>query len=92
MVFQCLNLEYYSLVGFIVFKFWLLVKLYKRINQNFILVVDKRKLLDDILYVYELCLVKFFGSLGYGDKFCDVLQECLEVMLCLGEIGYVFIY
>ena len=83
------NPEYYSLVGFTVSKPWLLVKPYKRINQNLISAVEQRKLSDDILHVYEPCLAKLLGSPGYGDKPCDVSQECLKVMLRPGEIGYV---
>ena len=88
-VLQRSNPQYYNLVGFTVSKPWLLVKPYKRINQNLISAVDKRKLSDDILHVYEPCLAKLLGSPGYGDKPCDVSQECLEVMLRPGEIGYV---
>ena len=88
-VLQRSNPQYYNLVGFTVSKPWLLVKPYKRINQNLISAIDEGKLSDDILHVYEPCVAKLLGSPGYGDKPCDVSQECLEVMLRPGEIGYV---
>lgn len=81
--------QYYNLVGITVSKPWLVVKPYKRIDQNLITAVDKRKLSNDILHVYEPCLAKLLGSPGYGDKPCDISQECWEVMVRPGEIGYV---
>lgn len=81
--------QYYSLVGITVSKPWLVVKPYKRIDQNLTTAVDKRKLSNDILHVYEPCLAKLLGSPGYGDKPCDISQECWEVMVRPGEIGYV---
>lgn len=88
-VLQRSNPQYYNLVGFTVSKPWLVVKPYKRIDQHLISAVDKRKLSDDILHVYEPCLAKLLGSPGYGDKPCDVSQECWEAMVRPGEIGYV---
>lgn len=83
------NPQYYNLVGFTVSQPWLTVKAYKRIDLNLITAVDKRKLSDDILHVYEPCLAKLLGSPGYGDKPCDVSQECWDVMVRPGEIGFV---
>ena len=88
-VLQRSNQQYYNLVGFTVSKPWLVVKPYKRIDQNLSTVVDKRKLSDDILDMYEPCLARLLGSPGYGDKPCDVSQECWELMVRPGEIGYV---
>lgn len=88
-VLQRSNPQYYNLVGFTVSKPWLVVKPYKRIDQHLISAVDKRELSDDILHVYEPCLAKLLGSPGYGDKPCDVSQECWKAMVRPGEIGYV---
>ncbi|XP_078350933.1 UPF0764 protein C16orf89 homolog [Oculina patagonica] len=83
------NPQYYNLVGFTVSQPWLTVKHYKRIDPNLSTAFDKRKLSDDILHDYEPCLAKLLGSPGYGDKPCDVPEECWEIMVRPGEIGFV---
>ena len=81
--------QYYNLVGFSVTQPWQVVRRRNRIDPKLVTKVEKRKLSNDILQKYEPCLARLLGSPGYGDKLCDVTQECWEVMMRPGEIGYV---
>lgn len=81
--------HYYNLVGFTVSQPWQTVKRNRRIKPNLATAFNKRKLSDDILRKYEPCLARLLGSPGYGDKPCDVTEECWEVMMRPGEVGYV---
>lgn len=81
--------QYYNLVGFSVTRPWQTIRNRNRIDPKLVTKVDKRKLSDDILQEYEPCLARLLGSSGYGDKPCDVAEECWEVMMRPGEIGYV---
>ena len=65
------------------------MKRYKKINPNLTTTFNKRKLSDDILQKYESCLARLLGSPGYGDKPCEITEECWEIMMRPGEIGYV---
>ena len=77
------------MVGFTVSQPWLTVKKYKRIDPNLTTAFDKRKLSDDILRDYQPCLAKLLGSPSYGNKPCYVPEDCWEVMVRSGEVGYV---
>ena len=68
---------------------WRTVRRYSKINSDLIAAFNKSKLSDDILQKYEPCLARLLGSPRYGNKPCDVTEDCWEVMMRPGEIGYV---
>ena len=68
---------------------WKTAKRFKRVNPRLVTAINIKILHNDILHDYKPCLAKLLGSPEYGSKPCNVTENCWEVMMRPGEIGYV---
>lgn len=77
------------MVGSTVTQPWKTAKRFKRVNPRLVTAINMKILHNDILQDYKPCLAKLLGSPEYGSKPCNVTEDCWEVMMRPGEIGYV---
>ena len=86
---QHVSPRYFRLVGSTVTQPWKTAKRFKRVNPSLVTAINIKILHNDILQDYKPCLAKLLGSPEYGSKPCNVTEDCWEVMMRPGEIGYV---